>query len=250
MKYHTLRVFFPNGAVEGKSRQSETHWMGLEDCWWSHGCDTNWSFTCSNETHPSLSMWLQNRLPYCKVYLQTAWTWLFSSLWGMQRTELFQCYEANTYGWCPRWWLNFDGKDIYSNNYVMKYYFCLSGTSFAQLTMSPLICWESNILQLQSLPYNTWVRTLYLSSFNVSLPSGGKLAGFSVTVKAHLHILQCHHHYFELAMLPSHSSPLKTWVKIPYLLSLDVSLLSYDKCMIFDNGGCSFEYFTMSWPLF
>ena len=25
MKYHTLRVFFPNGAVEGKSRKSETH---------------------------------------------------------------------------------------------------------------------------------------------------------------------------------------------------------------------------------
>ena len=25
MKYHTLRVFFPYGVVEGKSRQSETH---------------------------------------------------------------------------------------------------------------------------------------------------------------------------------------------------------------------------------
>ena len=54
-------------------------------------------------------------------------------------------------------------------------------------------------------------------------------AGFSVTVKAHLHILQCHHHNFELAMLPSHSSPLKTWVKSPYLLSLDVSSPSYAK---------------------
>ena len=36
-------------------------------------------------------------------------------------------------------------------------------------------------------------------------------AGFSVMVKAHLQILQCYHHYFELAMLPSHSLPL--WIK-------------------------------------
>ena len=32
---------------------------------------------------------------------------------------------------------------------------------------------------------------------------------------------------FKLAMFPFHSSPLKTWVKIPYLLSLDVPSMSY-----------------------
>ena len=152
-------------------------------------------------------MWLQSRLPYCKVYLHMAWTWQFFSLWGMKRTELFQRYEANTHEWCPRWWLNFDGNGIYSNKYVMKYteildvnlfafayrlfyedfssiygamgcdeisFFLiyLNGTSFAQLTMSPLIFWGSNFLQLESLLCNTWVRRLFLSSFDVSLPSG------------------------------------------------------------------------------
>ena len=36
-------------------------------------------------------------------------------------------------------------------------YSYLSGNSFAQLTMSPLIFWGSNFLQLESLPYNAWV---------------------------------------------------------------------------------------------
>ena len=51
---------------------------------------------------------------------------------------------------------------------------------------------------------------------------------------------------FKLVMLPSDSSPQKTWVKIPYLSSLAVPLPSYAENMIFNNGGSSFEYFIMS----
>ena len=146
-------------------------------------------------------MWLQNRLPYCKVYLQTAWTWLFFTLWGMQRTELFQCYEANTHGWCPRWWLNFDDNGRYSNEYLMKYTQILEVNLFPFayrlfhedfspiyvamrlwwnivffiiIWMAPLLLkslchhwffWGSNFLQLESLPYNTWVRRLLFIKF-------------------------------------------------------------------------------------
>ena len=66
-------------------------------------------------------------------------------------------------------------------------YSFLSGNSFAQLTMSPLIFWGSNFLQLESLPYNAWVRILYWSNFDVLHQM--EVEGFSVTVKSHLQIL-------------------------------------------------------------
>ena len=62
-----------------------------------------------------------------------------------------------------------------------------SGNSFAQLTMSPLIFWGSNFLQLESLPYNAWVRILYWSNFDVLHQM--VVEGFSVTVTSHLQIL-------------------------------------------------------------
>ena len=50
---------------------------------------------------------------------------------------------------------------------------------------------------------------------------------------------------FKLEMLPLDFSPLKTWVKMPYLSRLAVPSPTYAENMISNNGGSLFEYFVM-----
>ena len=100
MKYHTFRVFFFFQLELWKGNPGN-----LKPTEWGWKIVDGHMVAMQTDLLPAPKKLIQvfrcvckTGCLYCKVYLQTAWTRLFSSLWGMQRTELFQCYEANTYG--------------------------------------------------------------------------------------------------------------------------------------------------------